>query len=133
MFVTRSLPEGGESALTNTWALGRMFPGETKEIEWRVTALGQEVNAQLDKGADIVKLWLDSELGTMPKMGPELTKAIIEPSGDQAGQFSSNCPSESCSVLRVVTSRASRRGSARLSRRQEILLAPAGTTPWASC
>jgi imidazolonepropionase-like amidohydrolase len=37
-----------------------------------------EVNAQLDKGADIIKLWLDSELGTMPKMGPELTKAIID-------------------------------------------------------
>jgi hypothetical protein len=32
-------PEGGESAYTNTWALGRMFPGETKEIEWRLTAV----------------------------------------------------------------------------------------------
>jgi hypothetical protein len=32
-------PEGGESALTNTWAMGRMFPGETKEIEWRLTAV----------------------------------------------------------------------------------------------
>jgi imidazolonepropionase-like amidohydrolase len=36
------------------------------------------VNAQLDKGADVVKLWLDSELGTMPKMPPEITKAIID-------------------------------------------------------
>jgi hypothetical protein len=32
-------PEGGDSAYTNTWALGRMFPGETKEIEWRLTAV----------------------------------------------------------------------------------------------
>jgi hypothetical protein len=32
-------PEGGESAYTNTWALGRMSPGETKEIEWRLTAV----------------------------------------------------------------------------------------------
>jgi hypothetical protein len=32
-------PEGGESAYTNTWALGRMFPGETKELEWRLTAV----------------------------------------------------------------------------------------------
>jgi hypothetical protein len=32
-------PEGGESAYTNTWALGRMFPGETKEIQWRLTAV----------------------------------------------------------------------------------------------
>ena len=36
------------------------------------------VNAQLDKGADFIKLWLDSELGTMPKMPPAMTKAIID-------------------------------------------------------
>ena len=35
------------------------------------------VNAQLDKGADFIKLWLDSELGTMPKMPPTISKAII--------------------------------------------------------
>jgi hypothetical protein len=32
-------PEGGESAYTNTWAMGRMFPGETKDVEWRLTAV----------------------------------------------------------------------------------------------
>jgi hypothetical protein len=32
-------PEGGQTASTNTWAVGRMFPGETKEIEWRLTAV----------------------------------------------------------------------------------------------
>ena len=32
-------PEGGQSAYTNTWAMGRMFAGETKEIEWRLTAV----------------------------------------------------------------------------------------------
>jgi hypothetical protein len=26
------------------------------------------VNAQLDKGVDFIKLWMDDELGTMPKM-----------------------------------------------------------------
>jgi len=36
------------------------------------------VNAQLDKGADVIKLWLDSELGTMPKMPPAISKAIID-------------------------------------------------------
>ncbi len=36
------------------------------------------VNAQLDKGADYVKIWLDSELGTMPKMPPAIATAIIE-------------------------------------------------------
>jgi hypothetical protein len=32
-------PEGGESAFTNTWALGRVFPGETKDLEWKLTAV----------------------------------------------------------------------------------------------
>jgi hypothetical protein len=32
-------PEGGQSAYTNTWAVGRMLPGETKELEWRLTAV----------------------------------------------------------------------------------------------
>ena len=37
-----------------------------------------EVNAQIDKGVDIVKLWLDSELETMPPMPPAITQAIID-------------------------------------------------------
>jgi hypothetical protein len=32
-------PTGAESAYTNTWATGRMFPGETRDIEWRLTAV----------------------------------------------------------------------------------------------
>jgi hypothetical protein len=32
-------PEGGDTAATNTWAVGRMFPGETRELEWRLTAV----------------------------------------------------------------------------------------------
>jgi hypothetical protein len=32
-------PAGGQSAYTNTWAMGRMFPGETKEFAWRLTAV----------------------------------------------------------------------------------------------
>lgn len=37
-----------------------------------------EVAAQAAKDVEVVKLWLDSELGAMPKMSPEMTKAIIE-------------------------------------------------------
>ena len=37
-----------------------------------------EVNAQLEKGVDFIKLWLDSELGTMPTMPAAMTKAIID-------------------------------------------------------
>ena len=32
-------PFGGDSAYTNTWATGRMFPGETRDVEWRLTAM----------------------------------------------------------------------------------------------
>lgn len=32
-------PEGGDTAATNTWALGPVFPGETREVEWRLTAV----------------------------------------------------------------------------------------------
>jgi hypothetical protein len=32
-------PAGGQSAYTNTWAIGRMFPGETKDVEWQLTAV----------------------------------------------------------------------------------------------
>jgi hypothetical protein len=30
-------PSGGDTAYTSTWALGPMFPGETREFVWRVT------------------------------------------------------------------------------------------------
>jgi imidazolonepropionase-like amidohydrolase len=36
------------------------------------------VRAQADKQVDIIKLWLDSELGTMPKMSPAITHRIID-------------------------------------------------------
>ena len=32
-------PEGGESAYTNTWVLGPLSPGATKDAEWRLTAV----------------------------------------------------------------------------------------------
>jgi hypothetical protein len=32
-------PEGGETAATNTWAVGPTFPGQTRQLEWRVTAV----------------------------------------------------------------------------------------------
>jgi hypothetical protein len=32
-------PEGGESALTNTWTLGPLLPGQSRELEWRLTAV----------------------------------------------------------------------------------------------
>lgn len=32
-------PDGGTTAYTNTWALGRLRPNETKTFKWRVTAV----------------------------------------------------------------------------------------------
>ena len=32
-------PGGGTTAYTNTWALGRMSPGETKTFTWKLTAV----------------------------------------------------------------------------------------------
>jgi hypothetical protein len=32
-------PVGGETAYTNTWALGKLEPGQSKTFEWRVTAV----------------------------------------------------------------------------------------------
>ena len=39
IWIVDRQPEGGETSYTNTWALGPMAPGETKQIEWRVTAV----------------------------------------------------------------------------------------------
>jgi imidazolonepropionase-like amidohydrolase len=38
----------------------------------------QEVEAQLAKGADFIKVWLDDDLGAMPKMPPEISQAVID-------------------------------------------------------
>jgi hypothetical protein len=32
-------PGGGDTAATNTWAVGPVFPGQTRELEWRLTAV----------------------------------------------------------------------------------------------
>jgi hypothetical protein len=37
IWVVDDAPRGGTTAYTNTWALGRMAPGQTKTFQWRVT------------------------------------------------------------------------------------------------
>jgi hypothetical protein len=39
IWVVDNGPAGGDSAATNTWALGRLKGGQTKEFRWRVTAV----------------------------------------------------------------------------------------------
>jgi hypothetical protein len=37
VFIVDDGPRGGVTAYTNTWALGRVPPGQTKTFEWKVT------------------------------------------------------------------------------------------------
>ena len=39
VWIVNEGPPGGDSAATNTWALGRLGPGETRTFTWKVTAV----------------------------------------------------------------------------------------------
>lgn len=53
------------------------LPGVNEPVATPEEAMAA-VNAQLDKGVDFIKLWLDDELGTMPKMPAAMSQAIID-------------------------------------------------------
>ena len=39
VWIVDDSPRGGVTAYTNTWALGRLAPGQTRRFVWRVTAV----------------------------------------------------------------------------------------------
>ncbi len=39
IWVVDEGPTGGASAYTNTWSVGRTFPGQTRDLEWKLTAV----------------------------------------------------------------------------------------------
>jgi hypothetical protein len=39
VWIVDESPRGGDTAYVNTWALGRLRPGQTKTFHWRVTAI----------------------------------------------------------------------------------------------
>jgi hypothetical protein len=39
VWVIDDAPRGGDTAYTDTWALGRLAPGQTRRFVWRVTAI----------------------------------------------------------------------------------------------
>jgi hypothetical protein len=39
IWIVDEAPRGGDTAYTNTWALGPLPPGETADFEWKVTAV----------------------------------------------------------------------------------------------
>ena len=56
---------------------GGIYPGISHPVDNAADAV-KEVDAQADKGADFIKLWVDDELGTLPKMPVDVRKAIID-------------------------------------------------------
>ena len=81
-----SAQKGGRPSMARAYTAGQglMLRGGYGGLAGVNNAVGTpeeaaaEVNAQIDKGVDIVKLWLDSELETMPPMPPAITQAIID-------------------------------------------------------
>ncbi len=55
VWVVDNGPLGGDSATTNTWALGRLKPGATKTFKWKVTAVqagSYTINYRISPGLD---------------------------------------------------------------------------------
>src|SRR5688572_13223843 len=86
IFAVRDQQKGGRPSIARVYTAGQglMLRGGYGGLAGVNNAVGTpeeaaaEVNAQIDKGVDIVKLWLDSELETMPPMPPAITQAIID-------------------------------------------------------
>ncbi|MDB5456727.1 MAG: amidohydrolase [Caulobacter sp.] len=86
IFPLRAQQRAGRPSLTRVYTAGRGLvfkggyggvPGVNQPVA-NVAEAVAAVNAQADHGVDLIKFWLDDELGTMPKMPPEMTKAIID-------------------------------------------------------
>ena len=84
-------PRGGTTAYTNTWALGRMAPGQTKTFEWKVTPVeagthkvSYRIAAGLDGKAKARLDGGDRPEGTFTvKVDEEPSQARVDPdSGD---------------------------------------------------
>jgi imidazolonepropionase-like amidohydrolase len=86
IFQVRDSQKGGRPSMARVYTAGQglMLRGGYGGLAGVNNAVGTpeeaaaEVNAQIDKGVDIIKLWLDSELETMPPMPPAVTQAIID-------------------------------------------------------
>lgn len=86
IFQVRNAQRVGRAEMTRIFTAGQGIvfsggyggvPGVNRPVETAAQAVA-EVDSQAAKGADYIKLWLDDELGTMPKMPPEISKAIID-------------------------------------------------------
>jgi imidazolonepropionase-like amidohydrolase len=86
IFQVRNEQRGGRPSVARVYTAGQGFvfkggygglAGTTSEYS-RVEDIEPAVARLADRKVDLVKLWLDDELGTLPKMPPAMTQAIIE-------------------------------------------------------
>jgi imidazolonepropionase-like amidohydrolase len=86
IFQVRKEQRAGRPAMARVYTAGQGFVfkggygglvGVNEPIS-SVSEVDAAVARQAAKGVDLIKLWLDDELGTMPKMPPEMTQAIID-------------------------------------------------------
>lgn len=86
IFAIRDAQRAGRPTMARVYTAGQglVFKGGyggVPGINHPVTTAAEaraEVDAQVAKHVDFIKLWLDDELHSMPKMPPDLTKAIID-------------------------------------------------------
>lgn len=86
VFTLRNAERADRPTLTRLYTAGQGIvfrggyggvPGINRPVA-NVKEAAIEVDAQAAKGADYIKFWLDDELGTMPKMPPEVSQAVID-------------------------------------------------------
>lgn len=86
VFAVRNAERAGRPTMTRLFTAGQGIvfrggyggvPGINRPVSNAKEAT-IEVDAQAAKGADYIKFWLDDELATMPKMPPEISKAVID-------------------------------------------------------
>jgi imidazolonepropionase-like amidohydrolase len=88
VFAVRDAQRAGRPSMARVYTAGQglVFTGGYGGLTGVNTPVATPAEAeaavvvQLDKQVDVIKIWLDSELGTMPKMPPAMTQAIIEAS-----------------------------------------------------
>jgi imidazolonepropionase-like amidohydrolase len=86
IFAIRQEQRSGRSSMTRIFTAGQglVFKGGygglagVNEPVETVADADRSVAAQAAKKVDVIKFWLDDELGAMPKMPPAVSKAIID-------------------------------------------------------
>ena len=85
IFAIRADQRAGRPTFARVFAAGQGIvyrggfgvPGINHPISTAAEAVA-EVNAQADKGADFIKLWVDDDLGAQPKMPLDIARAVID-------------------------------------------------------